>query len=242
MVIQTSGWALDKTDFKKITDPITDRTLASFATVPLYYLELPIGIRFADIRKNDGRKAINFFLDPHVAEKFRLEKERISGKTGAVKKIPMSFILKAIYSQSSQPEHTSQSAPSLSISAGAGSQEVFFYFLAESLNMMPYSLEFRKKKTIPVFVSKQSAENMLKILISSGSAGLQLETYSLEDFLSFLRLQDAAGIPVRIFPYDSHPQYTAIRPMTWGVGSSYLFGAFMVLFLFWAITRSSKKK
>ncbi len=234
------GWALDKTDFQKLAKPVQESSFNAFNSVPLYYLELPPGIRFEDPVEN--RKRIRFFLDPQAAEIFRLEKVKTSRKEGLIKKISMSSILQAIYSQSTRPKSSLINEPDLSISAGEGSENVFFYFLTDTQTSKPYSLEFKKKKTIPAFVSKESAESLAKITMVSGSQILSLETYSLEKFLNFLVLQQTAGLPVRIFPYASRPKYTVLRPMTWGVGSSYLFGTFLVLFLFWAITRSAKKK
>ena len=117
----------------------------------------------------------------------------------------------------------------------------FFHFLTDTKTGKPYSLEFKEKKTIPVFVSRQSAETLEKIIETSSSQTFSLETLDPEEFSDFLKTQESSGIPVHIFPYSSNPQYNAVRPMTWGVGSSYLFGAALVLFLFWAITRSARK-
>ena len=237
----TLGWALDKTDFQKLAEPVQESSFSSFSDVPLYYLESPSGTRFVDTLPGEGRKVIHFFLNPQAAEIFRIENEKSSGKMGFVKKIRMASILKAIHSQSKQHEPSSKAGPDLLISTGEGSQEVSFYFLTEIKSLKPYSLEFKKKQTIPAFISKDSAETLAKIIMVSSSQTLRLETYDLAEFLSFLKVQQTSGVPVHIFPYVSRPKYTVMRPMTWGVGSSYLFGTFLVLFLLWAITRSSKK-
>ena len=240
----TLGWTLDQTDFQKLTEPVQEQIFNSFSDVPLYYLESPPGSRFVDTLPVEKRKVIRFFLDPQAAEAFRIENEKSSGKTGFLKKIPMASILKTIYSQSKLKNLALKSGPELLISAGEGSREVSFYTLTETKSGKPYSLEFRKKKIIPAFVSMESAESLVKIITNSSSQTLRMEVLNLEKFINFLKLQQTSdiGIPVRVCPYASWPKYTAIRPMTWGVGSSYLFGTFLVLFLFWAITQKPKRK
>lgn len=120
------------------------------------------------------------------------------------------------------------------------SQEAEFYYLTETVSGKPYTVEFRKKTIVPAFISLEGAERFSKAVNAAGPQPTSVTINNLAEFRLFLKDRRQEGLSVRIFPSASQTQYTEVRPMTWGVGSSYLFGTLLVLFLVWAITRGAK--
>lgn len=230
-------WALDAADFQKKGQPAGLHAFDVFSLVPLYYLESPPGVKF--IEKDQSGSIIRFFLDPQAAETSRFQNEKSSGKPVFIKKIPMPAVLRSIYAQS---QAGPGEGPRLLITEGPAFSETFFYYLSDIPTGGPYFLHVKGKKTIPAFVSLESAESAAKIITVATSQNLQVEKKDLAGFLDFLNHQDGSGLPVRVFAYASRPEYQEVRPMTFGVFSSYLLGSLLVLFLFWAITFSAKRR
>lgn len=131
---------------------------------------------------------------------------------------------------------------SLPVSSDETSGEISFYYLTETASGKPYTLEFRKKKIVPAFISFESAEKLSKLANASGPQNTTVTQNNLSEFRIFLKERQAEGLSVRMFPSGSQALYMKVRPMTWGVGSSYLFGTVLVLFILWAITRGTKHK
>lgn len=238
LFIHTSAWAIDKTDFQTVTSSADEWIFGAFRGVSLYYLESPQGTTGLVTKVTgpggESREAIHFFLNRRAAENFR----NGNALKGGIKKISMHSVINEAYNRSK----SSEPSPEILISPDGTSKETSYFYLTETFSGKPYTLEFKKKKIIPAFVSVENALQLSRIITASGPMGTNVNKNTFSEFLVFLKERRKEGLPVRVFSESAGPRHTEVRPMTWGVGSSYLFGTVLVLFLLWAITRGSKQK